>query len=276
MGLGRAAVVLSIIFHVVGFFVIVGVPRLLASGPDPGKVYVVDLVTLPGPAGPAPAAAAPPASGAATKPAPPKEVPKPAPPKTPPVKKAPDKAIVIPERGAKKPPPKAPQAKPKETPKPVEPAETDAADDNAPEAAATEPAPASPAPATANPNPAGVAPGAGGGGEGQGTGGGGDAYTFYLGVLKQNIERAWKRPVYTGDSTLTATVNLRISSAGRVQKLDLKTSSGFEPLDRSLLTAVRAAEPFPPFPAALAMPSLQVQIVFELTPEEAAPENPGD
>jgi outer membrane biosynthesis protein TonB len=45
--------------------------------------------------------------------------------------------------------------------------------------------------------------------------------------------------------------------------------SGFEPLDRSLMQAVRAAEPFAPFPTALAMDTLAVQIVFDLTPEGA-------
>jgi TonB family protein len=279
MGLGRPAVVLSIVFHVTGFFLIVGVPRLLASGPDAGKVYVVDLVTLPGPAGPGPAAEAPPAAAPIAKPAPPKEAPKPVtPPKPPPVKKPAEKAIPIPDRNAKKPPKKPPEEKPKETPKPVETAQASATQ----EAAAATPAAneaAKPAAAAASGTPATTgtapAPGTGAGGDGQGSGGGGDAYTFYLALLKRNIEQAWKRPVYNGDATLTATVNLRISSAGRVQRLELKTPSGFEPLDRSLLTAVRAAEPFPPFPSALAMDSLQVQIVFDLTPEDAAPK-PGE
>jgi len=272
MGLGRPAVILSIVFHVVGFFVIVGVPRLLASGPDPGKVYVVDLVTLPGPAGPGPATPAPPAAAAAPKP----ELSKPAAaPKPPPVKKPTEKAIVLPDRNAKKPPQKPQPAKPKEEP----PVKEDAA---AAEAAAKEPAPTAPtAPAAATASgdiPAGspTVAGTGGGGEGDGTGGGGDAYTFYLALLKHNIENAWKRPVYTGDTTLSATVNLRLSRTGRVQKLELSRASGFEPLDRSLMVAVRAAEPFPPFPAALAMDTLAVQIVFDLTPEGSESGNPGD
>jgi len=278
MGLGRPAVILSIIFHVTGFFLIVGVPRLLASGPDAGKVYIVDLVTLPGPAGPGPAAEAPPAAAAAPKPAPPKETPKPVtPPKPPPVKKPAEKAIPIPDRNAKK-TTKKPEEKPKETPKPVETAENSATQETATATPTTNEA-AKPTPAAASGAPAstGAAPaaGAGAGGEGQGTGGGGDAYTFYLALLKRNIETAWKRPVYNGDATLTAILNLRISSAGRVLRLELKTPSGFEPLDRSLLTAVKAAEPFPPFPSALAMDTLQVQIVFDLTPEDAAPK-PGE
>jgi TonB family protein len=279
MGLGRPAVVLSIVFHVVGFFVIVGVPRLLASGPDPGKVYVVDLVTLPGPAGPGPATPAPPAAAAAPKPEPSKPA---AAPKPPPVKKPTEKAIVLPDRNAMKAPQKPPPAKPKEKPPVKEDAAAKAAAAAAAaavEAAAKEPAPTAPAAATASGDiPAGTptVAGTGGGGEGDGTGGGGDAYTFYLALLKHNIESAWKRPVYTGDTTLSATVNLRLSRTGRVQKLELSRASGFEPLDRSLMVAVRAAEPFPPFPAALVMDTLAVQIVFDLTPEGSESGNPGD
>jgi protein TonB len=278
MGLGRAAVVVSLVFHVVAFFVIVGVPRLLASGPDPGKVYIVDLVTLPGPAGPGPAQAAPPSQAAAApKSEPPKPPPKPAPKpeavKTPPVKKPAEKAIVIPERGAKTPAVKTEPPKPKAEPAAEKPA-SEAAEESAQTAASAAPTPG-PATAPAATGTTSVT-GTGGGGEGDGTGGGGDAYTFYLALLKRNIESAWKRPVYSGDATLTATVNLRISRAGRVQRLDLSRASGFEPLDRSLLTAVRAAEPFPPFPAALTMDTLQVQIVFDLTPEGSDSGNPGD
>jgi len=279
MGLGRPAVVLSIVVHVVGFFVIVGVPRLLASGPDMRKVYVVDLVTLPGPAGPGPAAPRPPAAGAAA----PKTA---AAPKPPPAKKPVEKAIVLPDRGAQKPPAKAqPEkpapAKPREEPPAAEAGAAADAATAAAEAAAPEPATTTPTTTAPAPTPAGAAipagtPAVAGGGEGDGTGGGGDAYTFYLALLKRNIENAWKRPVYTGDATLTATVNLRLSRAGRVQKLELSRRSGFEPLDRSLMVAVRAAEPFPPFPVALAMDSLGVQIVFDLTPEGSEPENPGD
>jgi TonB family protein len=158
------------------------------------------------------------------------------------------------------------------------PAEEAGAAQDAAEPAATAPVTTEPAPTTpAAPVPAGTQPVAeSGGGEGEGTGGGADAYTFYLALLKRNIENAWKRPVYTGDTTLSATVNLKLSRAGRVQKLELSRPSGFEPLDRSLMVAVHAAEPFPPFPVALAMDSLAVQIVFDLTPEGSEPGNPGD
>jgi len=280
MGLGRPAVVLSIVFHVVGFFVIVGVPRLLASGPDMGKVYIVDLVTLPGPAGPGPATPTPPAAGAAApKPAPSKPA---AAPKPPPVKKPAERAIVLPDRNARKPPQKPLPVKPKEEP-PVKEDTTAKVADEATDAAAAAAETAQPPPAAAPSPAAGDLPavtppvaGSGGGGEGDGTGGGGDAYTFYLALLKHNIENAWKRPVYTGDTTLSATVNLRLSRTGRVQKLELSRASGFDPLDRSLMVAVRAAEPFPPFPAALAMDTLAVQIVFDLTPEGSESGNPGD
>jgi TonB family protein len=194
---------------------------------------------------------------------------------------------VLPDRNAKKKTAEKKPAPPREAP-PETPAEPPAAPPEQPGTtgpaaaeSATEPAPAADAPAVPGP----AAPVAGGvhegtgaavGGGGEGTGGGGDAYTFYLALLKRNIENAWKRPVYTGDTTLTATVRLTLTRSGRVQRLEMKQPSGFEPLDRSLMQAVRAAEPFPPFPLALAMDSLSVQIVFDLTPEGADTGEPGD
>ena len=84
----RLTLALSIGLHLFGFLLIVGVPRLM---PRPGiaPVYVVDLVSLPG----GPPAASPPPAGAAP------VLPPPAPRKE-------EKAIKIPERGAKKPEPK--------------------------------------------------------------------------------------------------------------------------------------------------------------------------
>ncbi|HEV8201144.1 MAG TPA: hypothetical protein VGS03_14070, partial [Candidatus Polarisedimenticolia bacterium] len=80
---GRPFVVVSVILHLLAFFFVVGVPRFLSSGPSGNKVYVVDLVTLPG----GPAAAAPAPAPAAAAPAPTPEPPKPAPVKPPEVKK---------------------------------------------------------------------------------------------------------------------------------------------------------------------------------------------
>ena len=289
-GFGRPAIVASLVLHVVAFVIVVGVPRLLASSSGMGPVYVVDLVSPPGPSGPEPAApkaaAAPAASPKATPP------PK-APPKAATPKKPVEKSIVLPDKNAKKTPDK--KAVEKKTPeKPKEPVKSTApeaeetagaAEESAapakPEAkAAPESAAAKPGAGSGPPSATGTAAGSatapGAGGTGAGPGGGGDEYGFYLSLLKKRIEKAWNRPVYTGAETKSATVSLTLSRAGLVLRLKMSTPSGYEPLDRSLLRAVRDAEPFPPFPVALTLDTLAVEIVFNLEPEGAGTGGAGD
>lgn len=270
--LGRTAVLISLGLHVGGFLIAFGVPRLLARAPGAHPVYVVDLVSFPGGGAPSPA----PAAGAP----PPAVAPKPAPPKAapPPPKKPAEKAIILPDKAAKKPVAKksAPIVKPEPETKPPEPdqaaTESAAAPDPSAKPQATAPTPA--AGATAAPG-AGGAGESGTGGGGQGTGVGGDEYNFYLGLLDRSIKGAWRRPRYDGQEIYSATVRMQISRTGRVLKLELVQPSGLDLLDRSALKAVRDAEPFPPFPGALTIDTLPVQIVFELNPEGAGAEAPG-
>jgi TonB family protein len=291
--LGRPMIIASLVLHIGAFLIVVGVPRLLASSSNMGPVYVVDLVSPPGPPGPAAAPAATPAAAPAPAAPPKAATPAKATAKTPPPPKKPaEKAIVLPDKNLKKTPDKKAIDK-KEVAKPPEPvkntetsqpAETPAATTN--ETAKSASAPESPP--TANTRPAAVTPGGaqagtgttsttgaavGAGGAGTGTGGGGDDYTFYLAMLKKKIEKAWNRPVYTGADTKSATVSLSLSRTGRVLKLELSQPSGYEPLDRSLLRAVHDAEPIPAFPITLTLDTLSVQIVFDLDPDGAADAN---
>lgn len=272
-GFGRPAVVLSLVLHVGAFVLVLGVPRLLASSSKAAPVYVVDLVSFgggnPGPAAPPAAAPPSPAPPAAKKPAPEKPKVETPPPKP---KKTPEKAIILPDKNAKKTPPKETK-KPAPT-KPEPEPKAAAADDSAPdtgEAADTaEPRPAASAPAAGKASTGPGAPGGTPGGTGlggQGTGVGGDAYNFYLVLLDRSIKGAWKRPLYNGQDVLSATVRMEISRSGRVLKLDLVVASGNDALDKSVQKAVRDAEPFPPLPTTLSLDTLQVQIVFELNPQ---------
>jgi len=166
---------------------------------------------------------------------------------------------------------------PVEPPKPVEPpdkkekeeenAGADESGESAQDAAAAAPQ-ANPA-AAGKPMPAGGAtgmtPGAGAGGPGAGAGSG-DEYDFYIAILKRRIEAAWKRPVSTSRETRTAAVYFELSPTGRLLKLELKNPSGYVPFDRSIVQAVRDAEPFPPFPLALKLDRLNPTLEFELTP----------
>jgi protein TonB len=163
-----------------------------------------------------------------------------------------------------KPEPKAEPAAAEEDGDEPQTAETPAQD------ASQKPAAATSAPAAAGGAPGGApggVPGSPGSGAGQGEGVGSDPYNFYIALLNQRIKGAWKRPLYGGKEVLTATVSLEVSRSGRVLKLDLVSPSGMDALDKSVMRAVRDAEPFPPLPTNLALDTLPVKIAFDLKPD---------
>jgi TonB family protein len=258
----RVAVVVSLVFHVLGFLLLVGVPRLLASAPVSGPVYVVDLVTLPGPParteGP-PAAPAPAPAPAPSKPTPPPVKSAPAP------KKPAEKTITLPVRGARIKPSKQPPKPAPEEDKASQEVGKESTASPTPEPAKTAATSATTAPAgTTGATPAGAS---GAGSAGENPGAAGSEYDFYIALLDRSIRGAWVRPVDTSRDVRKAIVSLQLSRSGRVIRLDLATPSGFDPLDRSVLRAVHDAEPFPPFPLALSLDTLTVRIEFELNPE---------
>ncbi len=254
-------VILSFVLHVVGFGGAIGLPRLLPREPLGTPVYVVDLVSLPAPAPIRKRAGG--GSRANKKSAP---TPKP-PPKE-------EKAIEIPEPKKPKPQPKKEKPKPKkieEPPakieKPVEPrkVEPESRDDAATDTATGSAEDAAPSSTIGGRGTAAI-------GIRGGTGNaGGDALTFYFNLLKMRIESNWQRPIYppnyTDRRTLLVTVRLGLSSSGRVTSLELLTPSGYIALDRSILRAVRDAEPFPPFPPQMTRLSIAIPIEFVFNPD---------
>jgi protein TonB len=186
--------------------------------------------------------------------------------KSPPAPKKPaEKTITLPERNTKIKPPK-------QTPKPA-PVEEKASQDSGKESAAppkqetakTTATSTTTAPAgTTGSAPSGAA---GAGNAGSTAGAAGSEYDFYIALLDRRIRGAWLRPVDTSRDVRKAVVSLQLSRSGRVIHLDLATPSGFDPLDRSVLSAVHDAEPFPSFPPTLSLDTLTVRIEFELSPE---------
>ena len=252
----RVTLSVSMGVHVLGFGLAVGLPRLMPK-PALRPVYVVDLVALPG--GPAADSAPPPAAAAAQ-------------PAAPPAPKKSEKAITLPE-------PRKPKAEPKKTPVPKKtpdpkPAATPATTAAAPSTGtATSP---SQAPVTMKPSAAtqdGGVPG-GTGAPGGGFGGTGaaaaDAMTFYGSLVTRQIERAWKKPIYppteTGRRIFTVQLRLTLTSSGRVSDVRILVPSGYDAMDRSVLAAVNEAI-FPPFPSALAYPSIPFPVEIALTPD---------
>ena len=262
----RRMVILSFVLHLVGFGGAIGLPRLIARGSPGTPVYVVDLVSLPAPAPKRKQTGGGSRAKVKTTPAP----------KPPPRE---EKAIKIPDRDNPKPQSKKEKPRPeskKETSKPEpekieeppakieKPVDPEARDDAAAGAGAAA---------------EGTAPSSTIGGRGTaaigipgGTGDtGGNARTFYYTLLKMRIESNWQRPIYppnyTDRRTLLVTVRLGLSSSGRVTSLDLLTPSGYDALDRSILRAVRDAEPFPPFPPQMTRRSMAIQIEFVFNPD---------
>jgi len=248
----RLTLALSIGLHLFGFFLIFGLPRLL---PRPGftPVYVVDLVSLAG----GPPAASPPPTGAPPRPAPQASV-----------TKKEEKAIKLPQHGARKPDLKK-TPEPKKTPETkatqAKPAET-----KSPAAARGTPPPSE------HPGSVSEAPGAPGGtgSAGGGYGGGGveqtDALNFYGALVKRKIENAWKKPLYPSAETsrraFTTQVRVIVTSSGRVSSVVIVAPSGYDALDQSVLEAVHEAI-FPPFPSSLSYPTLALPIEIVLTPD---------
>jgi len=237
---------LSMALHLLGFTLIVGLPRLLPR-PAFTPVYVVDLVSLPG--GP-PAASPPPAAAAAPQPA------------APPAPRKEEKAITIPEPRKNRPEPrktpalhKTPEAKP--SPAPIPPAAGTAAEPDRP---------ATPARDSGVPGGAGAAAG-GFGGAGAAAA---DAMTFYASLVRRNIENSWKKPIYppaeTSRRAFTTQIRLTLTSSGRVADMRVLIPSGYEAMDRSVLAAVNEAM-FPPFPSSLGYASLPFTVEMVLTPD---------
>lgn len=243
---------LSMALHLLGFFLVVGLPRLLPR-PAFTPVYVVDLVSLPG----GPAAASPqPAAAAAPQPA------------APPAPKQEEKAITIPEPRKNRPEPRktpAPHKTPEGKPSPaaVPPAAGTAA--ARPSAAAPD-RPVTPARDSGVPGGAGAAAGRFGGAGAAAA----DAMTFYFNLVGKNIENAWKKPIYppseTGRRVFSTQIRLTLTSSGRVANVQVLIPSGYEAMDRSVLAAVNEAM-FPPFPSSLGYPSLTVPVEIVLTPD---------
>jgi TonB family protein len=250
--------ILSFTLHAASFFLVLVLPRLLPSAAAAPPVYVVDLVSIPAGA-PAPAPAA---GGGGARPA------------APPKKPEKEKAIKIPDRATPKPaarptpaPKKpetrtAPEVKPTPPPRKTPPPAAGTAE-APPDATATAAGAGAPASAPGVPGAAGAQTGGAGAGLA-------DAFSAYGFDLKRRIDAAWSKPLRTGDAArrrMVVVVRLNLSSTGRVLGSDLVEPSGYDALDRSVLQAIRDAQPFPSFPVELGSAPRMWEVEFELNPE---------
>lgn len=164
-------------------------------------------------------------------------------------------------------PPPAPRPEEPE-PEPVIPAKPATSDDAMPTADAIAsprptPRPAPPAAGEASGVPAGPSSGLS---LGAGSGGGVPGipadfqFTYYIDRMLALIEAKWyKPPVPPGT---TAQVRYTILPSGKLEGIQLESSSGNSSFDRAVLRALYAANPLPPLPPAYRKPSLTVHLTF--------------
>ena len=75
-------------------------------------------------------------------------------------------------------------------------------------------------------------------------------YTWYNSYLSSKILNLWIEPSHAavGKDQARALVSFRVYRDGHIESVTLKNSSGSKIMDDSVLRAVRAADPLPPFP----------------------------
>ncbi|MFH1117314.1 MAG: energy transducer TonB [Pseudomonadota bacterium] len=87
----------------------------------------------------------------------------------------------------------------------------------------------------------------------------------YVVLTRDLIQRAWTTPVdlaVPGAMKARIRINLALKRSGAVGLVQMVQGSGNDDLDRSLLKAIRAASPFPPFPEAVNARSMLIRANF--------------
>ncbi len=95
-------------------------------------------------------------------------------------------------------------------------------------------------------------------------------FSLYYQSVWNKIQAAWVLPHYGGTKKLLeAIVNINIDRSGRILHMSFEKKSGDANFDRSVLRAVKKADPLPQLPAGLRKTSLEIGIRF--TNEERTP-----
>ncbi len=91
-----------------------------------------------------------------------------------------------------------------------------------------------------------------------------DRYFSYMLHLKRKIEGVWSYPAAAARTGMGGelTVEFLIASDGKLLAARLLDSSGFDLLDQTALTAIRAAAPYHPFPPRMKMKRLRIRARF--------------
>ncbi len=91
-------------------------------------------------------------------------------------------------------------------------------------------------------------------------------FSWYENFIHSKIYSLWQRPTRStvGKDVATALVEFRVYRDGHIEKVVLKESSESPIMDKSVLRAVRLADPFPPLPEGFRGDHVNFAILFEL------------
>lgn len=87
----------------------------------------------------------------------------------------------------------------------------------------------------------------------------------YVLLTRDSIQRAWKTPMHLasqGSVKGRIRVNYTLKRSGALAELKLIRGSGNTDMDRSLLSAIRQAQPFPPFPEGVNAQQVMIRANF--------------
>lgn len=87
-------------------------------------------------------------------------------------------------------------------------------------------------------------------------------FSRYYSSVYSKIYHSWVLPGYGSKKNLEAIVNIRISRSGRILKTWFEQRSSSAYFDRSVLRAIKKADPLPPLPPAFNEPYLELGIRF--------------
>ena len=96
----------------------------------------------------------------------------------------------------------------------------------------------------------------------------------YTLLTRDAIQRAWKTPLdlsVPGALKGRITINYTVTRSGALEALELVRGSGNHEMDNSLIAAIRAAAPFPPFPDDVAARKLMIKAKFVIADMPAVP-----
>jgi TonB family protein len=96
----------------------------------------------------------------------------------------------------------------------------------------------------------------------------------YALLTRDAIQRSWKTPLdlsVPGALKGRITINYTVTRSGALEALELVRGSGNHEMDESLIAAIRAAAPFPPFPDDVAARKLMIKAKFVIADVPAVP-----